>query len=384
MFYFFVFYIKSYFCGQIRSFLDKKMTKKNVYIGCLGLIFVFLVSLPLVKIPISTSAIGVIRSSAENTKLVSVVSGRIVFNRLEKNNQEVKQGDTLLIITAETLDTQKQFQENQSIDYNAQLSDLSKITKGIYTNLQTGQYQREVSAMQEHIAQIQSQLSLAKKDLERIQVLFNQGVIPQAEYDKVFYHHQGLQNQLSNIKEQKEAQWQTQKRDIERHIRSLNSEITRIDQEQKNYTIIAPISGRITNFSGIQKGNFIIQGQNIAEISPNISLIAECSVSPKDIGFIYQGQKVKFQIDTYNYNQWGLLEGKVTDIDRNIIVNQQTGQAFFRVLCSMDKNFLQLKNGYKGQIDKGMTLTGRFHLTDRTLWQLLFDRVDDWFNPNLK
>lgn len=360
------------------------MIKRGVYIGCLVLIVVFLVSLPLVKIPISASAIGVIRSSTENTKLVSVVSGRIVFNKLEKNNQEVKQGDTLLVITAETLDTQKQFQQNQSADYNAQLSDLSKITKGIYTDLQTGQYQREVSAMQEYIAQIQSQLSLAKKDLDRTQLLFNQGVIPQSEYDKVFYHHQGLQNQIANIKEQKEAQWQTQKRDIERQIRSLNSEIARIDQEQKNYTIIAPISGRITNFSGIQKGNFIIQGQNIAEISPDISLIAECSVSPKDIGFIHQGQKVKFQIDTYNYNQWGFLEGKVTDIDRNIIVNQQTGQAFFRVLCSMDKNFLELKNGYKGQIDKGMTLTGRFHLIDRTLWQLLFDRVDDWFNPNFK
>ena len=50
----------------------------------------------------------------------------------------------------------------------------------------------------------------------------------------------------------------------------------------------------------------------------------------------------------------------------------------------MDKNYLQLKNGYKGQIGKGMTLTARFYLLDRTLWQLLFDRVDDWFNPNLK
>ena len=50
----------------------------------------------------------------------------------------------------------------------------------------------------------------------------------------------------------------------------------------------------------------------------------------------------------------------------------------------MDNNYLQLKNGYKGNINKGMTLTTRFHLTDRTLWQLLFDRVDDWFNPNFK
>ena len=112
--------------------------------------------------------------------------------------------------------------------------------------------------------------------------------------------------------------------------------------------------------------------------------MAECMVSPKDIGFIKKNQKVKFQIDAYNYNQWGLLEGKVVDIDQNITVNQQTGEAYFKVRCVMDKNYLQLKNGYKGQIGKGMTLTARFYLLDRTLWQLLFDRVDDWFNPNLK
>ncbi|GHT22645.1 hypothetical protein AGMMS4957_13110 [Bacteroidia bacterium] len=44
---------------------------------------------------------------------------------------------------------------------------------------------------------------------------------------------------------------------------------------------------------------------------------------------------------------------------------------------------LQLKNGYKGNLKKGMTLTGRFYLTDRSLWQLLFDKVDNWVNPKI-
>ena len=238
--------------------------------------------------------------------------------------------------------------------------------------------------MQEKIAQVQTQLSLAKKDYDRANLLYNQGVIPKSEYDKFYHTYQGLQSQVSGIREQQLAQWQAQKRDVERQIRSLGAEVQRINQEQKNYIITAPISVRLVNFSGIQKGNFIIQGQNIGEISPEESLVAECLVSPKDIGFIKVGQKVKFQVDTYNYNQWGLLEGKVKEIDQNITVNQQTGDAYFRVLCTMDKNYLQLKNGYKGQVGKGMTLTARFYLLDRTLWQLLFDRVDDWFNHNLK
>ena len=358
--------------------------KLDIYKIILFLTILIFISFYFIRLPISSSSRGIIRSQTENTKIVSVVGGRVIENNLKKNNQEIKQGDKLLVITAEQLDTQKSLQNSQSSDYSAQLQDLNKLTRGQYGGLQTGQYQRELSAMQEKIAQVQTKLSLAKKDLDRAHLLYGQGVIPKAEYDKFYYDYQGFLTQVSSIREQQFAQWQAQKREVERQIRSLGAEVQRINQEQKNYIITAPISGRLVNFSGIQKGNFIIQGQNIGEISPEESLVAECLVSPKDIGFIKLGQKVKFQIDAYNYNQWGLLEGKVLDIDQNITVNQQTGDAYFKVRCIMDKNYLQLKNGYKAQIGKGMTLTARFYLLDRTLWQLLFDRVDDWFNPNLK
>ena len=358
--------------------------KLDIYKIILFLTILIFISFYFIRLPISSSSRGIIRSQTENTKIVSVVGGRVIENNLKKNNQEIKQGEKLLVITAEQLDTQKSLQNSQSSDYSAQLQDLHKLTRGQYGGLQTGQYQRELSAMQEKIAQVQTQLSLAKKDYDRANLLYNQGVIPKSEYDKFYHTYQGLQSQVSGIREQQLAQWQAQKRDVERQIRSLGAEVQRINQEQKNYIITAPISGRLVNFSWIQKGNFMIQGQNIGEISPEESLVAECLVSPKDIGFIKVGQKVKFQVDTYNYNQWGLLEGKVMDIDQNITVNQQTGEAYFKVRCIMDKNYLQLKNGYKGQVGKGMTLTARFYLLDRTLWQLLFDRVDDWFNPNLK
>lgn len=360
------------------------MFKNSIYIGILIFIIASLFSLPIIKIPVSSSSRGVIRSIQENTKISAIVSGRIIYNKLEKNNQQIKKGDTLIIVTAEQLDTQKNLQNSQSEDYTSQLSDLTKVSRGNFSGLQTGQYQKEVSAMQEKIAQIQTQLSLAQKDYERAATLYNQGVIPKAEYDKYYYDYQGLKRQISGIREQQTAQWQAQKREAERQLRLLGSEVQRINQEQKNYIITAPASGRLVNFSGIQKGNFLVQGTPIGEISPEQCLIAECLVSPKDIGFIHTGQKVKFQIDTYNYNQWGLLEGKVQEIEQNIKINEQTGEAFFRVVCIMDNNCLQLKNGYKGNIGKGMTFTARFHLLDRTLWQLLFDRVDDWFNPKLK
>lgn len=145
------------------------MVKNTIYSSVFYLIILIFSVLSFIKIPISSSSRGVIRSQTENTKIVSVVGGRVIENKLAKNNQQIKQGETLLVVTAEQLDTQKSLQSSQSSDYSAQLQDLTRLTRGQYSGLQTGQYQREFSAMQEKIAQVQTKLSLAKRILiERV------------------------------------------------------------------------------------------------------------------------------------------------------------------------------------------------------------------------
>ena len=242
---------------------------KKMYLPILLFIIVIFFLLPFINIPITSSSRGVIRSYTENTKLTSMVSGRIIKTSLYQNNQLVNKGDTLLVVTAEQLETQKNLQNNQASDYNAQLSDLNKLVSGNYSSLQTGQYQRELSAMNENIAQVNAQLKLAEKDFYRTKTLFDQGVLPQSDYDKNLFNVENLRRQISTIKEQQIAQWQAQKREVERQVRFLNAESTRINQESKNYIITAPISGRLINFSGRQKGNYIIQGQEIGSISPD-------------------------------------------------------------------------------------------------------------------
>jgi uncharacterized protein YcfL len=173
--------------------------------------------------------------------------------------------------------------------------------------------------------------------------------------------------------------WENQKRDLEERLKNLNGAVAKIKVESNNYIVLAPISGTIENFSGIQVGSYINASQSIATISAADRLIVESTVSPNDIGLIKKNQKVKFQLDAFNYNQWGLLEGKVVDIDRNITI--QGDQAFFKVRCALDSTTLQLKSGYKANVSKGMTLTTRYIITRRSLFDLLFDKIDDWLNP---
>ncbi len=361
------------------------MKKTTIIYQCLLLgVILLLIALPLIKVPISVSARGAIRPNQENTKIISLVSGRIVLSTLYENNQLVHAGDTLLIVTSEALYSKKDHQQRLRGDYEAQLRDLDCLINQNPTKVQTGLYQMEWSALQQKIAEVQTQITLAKKELDRNNILYKDGIISLAEYEKSIYQHEQLEGQRNALKEQQFAVWQSKKRELEQQLISLSSDVVAMEIEEDNYVVKAPVTGRVTNLQGFQTGNYLIQGQHLADISTEESLVAECLVPTSAIGYIYPGQSVKFQIDTYHYNQWGMLDGKVHNINNNLLANEQTGESFFVVRCQLDQNYLSLKSGYQAQVGKGNTYTARFYLTDRTLWQLLFDRVDDWFNPNLK
>ena len=63
-------------------------------------ILLFLISLPLIKIDISSQSRGMVRSTADNVAVSSLVNGKVTFIKL-KNNQVVQRGEKLIIFTEE-------------------------------------------------------------------------------------------------------------------------------------------------------------------------------------------------------------------------------------------------------------------------------------------
>ncbi|MFV0158325.1 hypothetical protein OBK24_07620 [Empedobacter falsenii] len=62
---------------------------KKIYLPVLLFIFIIIILLPLIKIPITSSSRGIIRSYTEDTRLTSMVSGRIIKNKLNQNNNKI-------------------------------------------------------------------------------------------------------------------------------------------------------------------------------------------------------------------------------------------------------------------------------------------------------
>jgi multidrug resistance efflux pump len=365
--------------NTLENLIAKNKTKNmSIYLVIVLALITFLALLPVIKVDISSQSRGTIRSTTDNVPVTTIVSGRVTWLSL-KNNKIVQKGDTLIKISKENLETDKKTQDTLSSSVVALLNDVSNLLQNKTTNLSTAVSREDLSKFQSGKNELQSKVSQAQINYDRNKILHDKDIIAKADFEKLEYELRLNKQALQSFISQQKAIWENQKRDLEERLKNLNGAVAKIKVESNNYIVLAPISGTIESFSGIQVGSYINASQSIATISAADRLIVESTVSPNDIGLIKKNQKVKFQLDAFNYNQWGLLEGKVIDIDRNITI--QGDQAFFKVRCALDSTTLQLKSGYEANVSKGMTLTTRYIITRRSLFDLLFDKIDDWLNP---
>jgi HlyD family secretion protein len=351
---------------------------RSIYIILVILIISFLFALPYIFVDISSQSRGIVRSSFENVPITNMVASKILSVHF-KANQQVAKGDTLFILDPGILNTEMQLTTGKLLQNQHELADLSRALRG--SDLSFGQL-----AMQADYAQYQAQLKelggkvhQAETTLKRNQVLFDARVIPPLEYEQHVHALDDLTNQLNMATKKQQSHWERQRTELKTSRQTQTANLKKLRLEQKQYVIIAPISGTIVNYKGYAAGTFINNTHVIAEISPDQKLVVECLVATQDIGLVHATQRVRFQMDAYNYNYWGLVEGEVVDIDQH--VSQQNDQLFVKVRCRLNRMHLKLKNGYQAGIRKGMTLSAHFIITRRSLYQLLFDHVDAWLNP---
>ena len=316
--------------------------------------------------------------------MLAPASGRLLNLNL-KDNQKVTKGTVLLIIDGTLSKQQDSVLSDNSIRLNQQLRDIEvliyvvdkkwKKEQGI---LKTGLY---IASWQQYTEELRSAANIKQQSeriFQRYQTLYHKNVVTKAEFEQHKFNYQQALSDEEMVNKKYKILWQSEATQYRKELRDLKYQKAEIDEQEKQYSLIANINGSIQNLTGLQEGLYIYANQKIGEISPDGTLFAYCFVKPTDIAMIKKGQHVRVQIDAFNYNQWGVLMGKVIDISDDITIQNQA--PYFKIKCQLNKNYLQLKNGYKGFIRKGMTFSANFAIAKRSLYQLLHDNVDDWIN----
>lgn len=352
------------------------------------LLTAFLV-LPLIYVDVSVQARGFFQSEIERQPIYAPTSGQVLHTAINKGKR-VWKGDTLLTIGSDAVHAELAAVSQRIRDNNSAIQDLDCLL-GIELlkdkigtpELVTKRYNAEYVNLS-RLLKLQAQTyHQAKFDYERKKSLHEQRIISDADYEVSYFTFRSEEEKLNQAFAQTVAKWEL---DLAQRISDsiiLHAEQQRCREEIKNLCVIAPVSGTIIQSADIQDGTFIYDNQHIAEITPMGDIMAVCFVSPGDIGLVQPGLPVLLQVDAFKYTEWGFLKANILDVSNDLITDD--GQsAYFRIICKPEQNYLSLKNGVRAEIIKGMSFNARIVITQRSLFNLLFDKADDWLNPYMK
>jgi len=363
---------------RARHYRQSGIIYLSTLLGVLG----FLAATPLIEVDIQQQSRGIIRSVQENNQLTAPMHGQVQHLQLH-NGQEVRKGALLLELDTRQLDQQIDQQEQLRVQTSSYIQDLNQLldTSLQIPRLSTPLFQQARFQFEKQRKQYDLQVQRAERDWQRAQQLYQNGAIAAMEQEEKQYWRDYHLSALEQFCQEQRQSWMLSLQRYEEEALTISHRIAQLREEKKQYRVYAPVDGTIQQLIGIQPGNTVNAGQALAQIITNDSLLAEIYVSPARIGLLRPGMPVRLQIDAFNYHQWGLAEGQISDIASD--VSMLNGQPQFLVRCQLAQNSLQLPNGYQGQLKKGMTLTAHFQVSRRSLYQLLYDQVDDWVNPRL-
>lgn len=213
------------------------------------------------------------------------VSGQVI-SMYVTDNQKVKEGDLVA--------------EIDPTDYSAKLAESA--AKYESTLLKQKGAQASLNA-------VNSQIALAKKNLERYTELYKSGAASKLEYDKAKTDYDNAQALLTQAKENVASKDQNRVADAD--LKELAAKKKQAQLALSYTKIYAPQDGTVSSKT-IEKGAFVQTGQPLFTIVPqNIWVIA--NFKENQLRHMKIGQDVEIKVDTYPDK---LFKGKVDSIQR--------------------------------------------------------------------
>lgn len=364
-------------------FREKSKLSSVIYLTVVIAVICALIAINFIYVDVNIQATGIIKPKEDHTVVVATTNGYAHLYNFS-SNAHVCKGDTLLVIDSELIAHQLPLLEKRQEELSAIISDLNNITtrNPALVLLQSPMYRQDVLYYVSEHNEVEAKMLQSKSAYERSKKMLESNLIPMSDFEPIELEYTQSRNAVQKLENMQKRQWQADLIGYESEMMDITSRINQIKINETETVICSPVTGTLHNIQTLFDNTYVTAGQQLVEISPDGQLILECYVQPKDIGYIKPGMKGRIKVTSLNYNDWGVLEATVTDVFDDITVSSDGNSSFYKIYCTLSSDHLTLKNGYKGYIRKGMTVYGNFTITQRTIFQLLYDDIDNWLNPN--
>jgi len=175
-----------------------------------------------------------------------------------------------------------------------------------------------------------------------------------------------IKSQIVKIK----ADFNTKNLDLlantQKQIKDLEANKEEIEFSNINQKITAPTDGYIDKLLIHTIGGIVTPAQELIALTPiEKPLLIKAQVLNRDIGFIKTGMPVSIKIDTFDFQKYGILKGKVKSISQNSINDEQLGLVY-EVYIQPEQDTL-IVDGKEQKISTGMTLNAEIEINERRI-----------------
>lgn len=159
----------------------------------------------------------------------------------------------------------------------------------------------------------------------------------------------------------------------------LTAQQDRVDRRE----LRSPMDGVVNRLIISTEGGVAKPGETIMELVPvNDKLLIAARVKPSDIAFIRPDQAVRVRITAYDSSIFGTLDGKVTRVGADALVDEREGP-YFEVYIETERNYLG-KPEERLTISPGMTADTSIQTGKRTLMEYMIKPVIKTLDKGLR
>ncbi len=359
---------------------------KTIYWMLLGGICLAIAWLPFLTVDISIRTTGVVRPKQERFEL-RPLTGAVIDRIYYREGDTVPRDSPVMRLydthaRARAVLIRHELEQRRHLLHDLQL--LAGRTDGEVipypvTGFRSAVYRQEWELYAAQLQELLAGLKKARQELAEHNQLVQARVISRKEYYDKQVENEQLEAAFRAFKNSRVNDWQQQLMQYRSEYIQYELQWQQLVYDRYQYELRAPVTGTLMGIGNRYPGSAVQAGEVLGVLSPEAKLIAEVYVPVRDIGLLREGQPVRYQVEAFDYKYFGTLSGRITHIDHDFTL--QGDKPFFKVRADFDSTRLRLENGYAVKLKKGMTFQAGFIVTRRSLWQLLFDTMDDWLNP---
>jgi HlyD family secretion protein len=202
------------------------------------------------------------------------------------------------------------------------------------------------------------------------------------------------ENKIAQITADYRRQLQTERIETAAQFEKARQELAKLEHRNQLLELRAPQAGIVKDLATHTAGTVAAPGTILMTLVPEGDvLIAEVWVSNQDVGFVRAGQPAKLKLAAFQFQKYGMLEGKVLHVNADATEapspntrsdaltgrDRPMGPLAFRALVELTRQEL-LADGQRYALQPGMQVAGEIHLGTRTVLEYLLSPVQKAFH----